>query len=845
MRESRMLLLLSFGDRIPNQAALALSPTLGWWGLGCAALVFLLFITLSDRWRRYWLTLEDPRSLALFRIVFGFFLICNVNGMHEYFVYLFTDEGIFPADIARRVHASAQFVGFGDGWTEEEPWGFFDLSAFVQFLKGPKYSLLYIWDSPTFFWGYLVAFEVTAISFMLGFKTRVTGVATWFLMNGLLVRNHVMWEGTELVYRCFLAYLVVARSGHAYSIDNWLRCRKLRHDGQLSEPGGAGDGAGVAPNATYPRGLEAIYRLVPAWPRRLMMLQLAALYVYTGTVKTGPVWMAGDSLYYALNLDHFHRFPPQLLSSYLGTTVFRGLTWFVKIGQCGFGVVILGLVLRWTIKQDFPPLSAWRRRTIRAIYAGLVLGTGRIIWVVWPVHFTPNMQVESFVGGWILLWAGIWAGWWKLGNKPFLVSSMFGRRLSRTYVLDRMWFCTWFLGRRVFLVWHIGFHAHIFSLMNVGQFQTGMLSATIVFLEGHEAAVILRHIGRGLARLGVPFIPASVARGDPPLRAQNATLPHLPRDTAQLPRSALLVGLGTGLAGVMAKVYAPEAVDFRWVWAGGVGYMAAVAYSYARRARGTRLPVVDPHSGHPTAPWAYGPAGRFIVGFVTAWHLTAVSVWLTPNKDSLKAFRGPARKVFAKWLTVTTTDQTWGMFAPNPPRNNVFMKVLVTDVRGEVWDLRTDLYAQEQKKHPWIWNTRVRKMNRRIIGAASAPTAWYRKWHARWQCRQWALEHDGEAPAKVELIKVWYSIPTPEQMRKQGYYIAEERLAKSGKQRVQYTEHCASAVMGQLPNRIRERHGLDPLPAGIEYRPWIRRKKRPWDNQAEPPARNKKDNPSQ
>jgi hypothetical protein len=62
--------------------------------------------------------------------------------------------------------------------------------------------------------------------------------------------------------------------------------------------------------------------------------------------------------------------------------------------------------------------------------------------------------------------------------------------------------------------------------------------------------------------------------------------------------------------------------------------------------------------------------------------------------------------------------------APNPPRCNVFMKVLVTDADGHVWDLETDVYTEERKPIPWIWNTRLRKMNRRIIGSAPARCAW-------------------------------------------------------------------------------------------------------------------------
>src|SRR5690606_10847212 len=254
-----------------------------------ACAVVALFILNSERWRRFWLQKEDPRSIGLYRIVFGFFVICNMNDFWEYFTFLFTDEGIFTADVARQVHASSQFIGFGDGFTEDEPWGFFDFYAVLEFLEGPKYSLLYFWDTPTAFWIHLWAFEIVAALFMIGFWTRTTGVLTCFLMNSIFFRNHLFWEGTELVYRVFLAYLICARSGHAYSVDNCLRCRKLREKGLLSERGGPGGGAGVPPSDDHPKGLQAIYRMIPAWPRRLAMIQLGCVYAFTGIVKNGSV----------------------------------------------------------------------------------------------------------------------------------------------------------------------------------------------------------------------------------------------------------------------------------------------------------------------------------------------------------------------------------------------------------------------------------------------------------------------------------------------------------------------------------------------------------------------------
>ena len=227
-----------------------------------------------------------------------------------------------------------------------------------------------------------------------------------------------------------------------------------------------------------------------------------------------------------------------------------------------------------------------------------------------------------------------------------------------------------------------------------------------------------------------------------------------------------------------------------------------------------------------------------MVGGMLVFHLFAVAVWLSPDKDSLGQWRNEARKSVSHYLNTTTTAQGWGMFAPNPPRSNSFMKVVVTDAHGEVWDLRTDVYAEEQKPIPWIWNTRQRKMNRRIIGSEGGPKH-YKTWYARYQCRQWAREHGGEMPRSVELIKISYAIPTPEEAHEHGYYIAEQRLAAKGKQTRVHRANCAVEPMGQLPNWIRERDGLSLLPeTGKDaYKPWHKHKRKAWDKaQAEKAA---------
>ena len=912
-------------DRIPNQDAIALAPTVGWILLGCAAFVALIFALQGERWRRFWLTSEDPRPIALFRVVFAFLCICNINDLWEYFEFLFTDEGLFLSDAARQQIAAGQFKGFGEGGAE--PYGFFDASAWLEYMRGSKYSLLYFYDTPRAMWIQLIAFHAVTIAFMLGWKTRVMGVLSFLLMNSFFLRNHLFWEGTELVYRVFFFYLLLARSGHAYSVDNWLRCRKLRREGRLSEPGGPGGGAGAPPSPEHPQGLAAIYRLIPTWPRMLMVCNLGVLYCYTGTVKNGWVWARGDALYYALNMDHFYRFYPQEASSILGLNLFRLATWITHWWEATFPLMIVGLVTRWAIREHLPPLQGARLWAVRGAWLGFGLMTMLLVIVAFPVHYAhapggPTLaRVQLYFAlGWSAMLATVGGLWWALGTGRMAVKIR-GTR----YVLDREWFCRWFLGRRVWLTLGLMFHGNLQVLMNIGMFAPIMMSTYLFCLQGDEPARILRFFGRGLARIGVPM-PASVVRGDPPVPAEDRTLPQLHRDDRRLSPALVngllaLAGLGVFLqAGPVVPWIKREllgmtepptltGLHFGWTVAAIAGILIAV--TYAQGHRGTRrfglrlgalivalvayallmgvpaadpvdaerlkfvrlfvslglvavlvlqqvpgvhrrlaalglsftapgralpqLPARDPATGHPRAPWAYGPGGRLLVGFLVVYHITAIAVWELPDKDCVSTFRIKAREAFSAWVYTTQLDQMWGMFAPNPPRHNVFMRIVLTDETGEQWDLRNDVYAPERKPIPWIWNDRMRKMNRRVIGGEAGKGDFYQKWYARYLCREWARTHRGVMPYKVALYKITYKMPSPEIVAKSGWYSPEKLLYDAGIEELAHTEKCSIAIEGQLPDHIRARHGLPPLPEGV-YVPLNVPRKKAWDRRLEPPA---------
>ncbi|PRP90509.1 hypothetical protein ENSA5_64240 [Enhygromyxa salina] len=939
--------LLALADELPNYDAIALSPGVGWLLLAAVTCLAMFFIAHRDAWRKLWLRTEDPRPIAAVRIVFGFCALCNVNGLWELFEYLFMDEGLFTTDLAQHYRARSQFAGFGDGTAETEPWGFFTWGAFVEWLKGSNYSPLLFNSSPTFFWTYLVFFEIAMVMFIVGFQTKWIKWVAWFLYMGIILRNTLFWEATENVYRVFFFYLLMSRCGEGWSVDNWLRCRRLRKQGRLSTPGGPGGGAGaIVETEAEPEAqtktktkkfLEPIYRAIPAWPRVFVILNVAVIYCATGTLKNGPVWNRGDAFYYAFNLDHFYRLPPQQLSSYFGTTLFRLNTWVVHWWEALFPLLVFGLILRWHRREKIPRLDGWRLWTARIGLGGFVAWFYGIILYSYPVHYRAPAQgvrlfgkvylgdeaipvIQTIVGVAVpILAALVVFGYRKLRDRQDIP------RADRGALpwLDLDWVCRWLFGRRVWLMLGMIFHGHLILTMNVGWFSPGLLALYPAFLNGDELALLSTKTGQFLnKKLKLPM-PAHVRAGEPVPSADPTLRPELLpdgpkrrwagyRDGYQQPWAVLFTGLGLALIGVIRRFQTDEdmwvrlakltknaakfdlppgltdqatliqanwfvlmiavmalivitrrvrGLDFNpWfspvilltAWLGSVlaereflgmiwVVLAVGVLSFGAcrvKAEAPKpTPTRDPETGRPTRPWAYGPVGRTLVTLVSVYHISAVASTQFPDKDSWSTFHSDVDNTFKHWLRNTQTTQGWGMFAPNPPRSNVFLRVTVTNTEGEIYDLNTDVYAcfmpdaseatcDAVYPIPWISYTRQRKINRRIAGSEGGHGSWYQKWHARWVCRQWELEH-GELPRRVELYKVTYPIPSPKEVFLNPYDAKAQYNAKGSHKKVHTTE-CKGAVSGQLSNEMRRRHGLPEIDED-KIRTWNKQRCRKWE----------------
>lgn len=767
---SRGPLIAAASDVVPADAATTLLAA-----LLLAALAILGLISLHrDQLRRVLLGVIDPRPLALLRIGFGLCLLLSALEVAPLNLYLFSDEGLLPSAAVPQVYGKSALLGYGDG--VRAPAGFVDARGVIDFVTSGRWSLLYFRDDPAFVRGYFAALFAACGLLVIGWRTRLFAAITWLLYLGLLRRGDAHYGG-EQVFCGFLFLLVLTRCGAAFSVDNWLRCRRLRARGLLSEPGGPGDGAGAPPGPGHPQGLAAIYERVPAWPQALIVAQLAICYGANGWAKWGPSWVSGDALMYTLQLDKYARTDWHGLVLALGPWPLRLGTWGVMWWERLFPLLLIGLWLRAAARHPGEPLTQPQRRAANVCWLALAsaLAIAALSGGLIAKPGDPSETARALVFG--LLAAAI-AG-----------AVVLGRRV------DRGWLLRWPLAPRLWLGFGLAFHAMNFALLNVGAFPLATLAVYLVCGAGPGAVRALQRLTRALARRGLP-VPAHMSR-ETAIAAADRSLPQLRRDAAALPGWAL-AGAGGLLLAAAALALASEPGPVWWhaAWL-VVGFgLLLLGWRAAGRA-------VMQAGGE---PWAYGPAGRLAAGGLFSYHLLALVIWQLPDWPALPQ-RAAARALVAPWMDLTGTRQAWLMFAPNATRHNVTLRTRIIDAAGVEHDLHTELEHRPQR-----W-TLAHDRWRKIDDAVSRARPELAPWHARWLCRRWQLEH-GEPARTVVLERVSAPIDP----------LAPEPVDfwRAAKVEPVLRIDCASEPFAQLDDELRARHGLPPAAPGSLHHTWPR-----------------------
>jgi hypothetical protein len=209
-------------------------------------------------WTRFWHEPLRSERLGLMRILLGLALMTD-----QLFQYLPNLMEFFGA-------------------TGVAPRGLFD--AFQ--LRHWRWTMLFFnHDSPSvlypFFWTWVA---VTAL-WTLGFWTRTTNFLVWLGTLAWINRNPNLLNGGDDTLQVGLFLLLLSPCGKGLSLDAWLARRRTGETGPF---------------------------YTPAWPVRVLQIQLAVIYFTTGLVKLQgegriganglPVgtWWDGTSIHYVL-----------------------------------------------------------------------------------------------------------------------------------------------------------------------------------------------------------------------------------------------------------------------------------------------------------------------------------------------------------------------------------------------------------------------------------------------------------------------------------------------------------------------------------------------------------------
>lgn len=456
-------LILAFAPKSP-EPALPITPehldqvTTSLWLAVTAIAVF--FVLRPELWKRLWLERVDPRGAALARIALGATVVWSFIDLAVLGEFLFTDEGLWLTDMARKNYGGK----LKTVWDPEQ--GFETWKDFFLIFTS-KWTVLHMRSDPPFVWTIYGCLLLCGVCMTLGWRTRLMTFLTWILANQIYNYSPIFYTGGDTVLRVMLFLGVFMRWGEAYSLDTWRRRRKAILGGATSLPP---------------------LRKIPAWPMRLMMLQLTIIYCATGLLKSGGTWWNGTALYYAMNLDHFYRVPLTewtVILHYLGFLPMG--TFITHWWEMLFPLALVGVTVQHYERHKkagtWPHAPRWRRW----LSWSLVLH----LWLI-GAYATSLAALHYYKGRYIGLREGLitnqqaqWIAFAAVIVFPALLLGAYHlarARYPRVYRLIH----DWLFGKRLWLGLGFLFHLGIEVSMNVGTFVQVMWASYPAWLRGSD-----------------------------------------------------------------------------------------------------------------------------------------------------------------------------------------------------------------------------------------------------------------------------------------------------------------------------------------------------------------------
>lgn len=224
----------------------------------------------------------DYRSLAILRIIIGTTLILDLIQRGTSLYAHYTDSGVLPRlDMLK--------------YWNNEWWISLHMANGSLWFQILLFSIAFLF----------------AISLVLGYRTRLSMVVSWFLLISLHARNPLVLQGGDVVLRVVAFWMMFLPLNKRWSLDRLF-------------------------NKTHPP-IKKTYASVASIA---YIVQICLLYVMTGFLKTGAAWHAdGTATYYALSIDQLITPVGAWTLAHLGP-ILPYLTWFVLYVEM-YGAILL------------------------------------------------------------------------------------------------------------------------------------------------------------------------------------------------------------------------------------------------------------------------------------------------------------------------------------------------------------------------------------------------------------------------------------------------------------------------------------------------------------------------
>jgi uncharacterized membrane protein YphA (DoxX/SURF4 family) len=216
------------------------------------------------------------------------------------------------------------------------------------------FAFLFQSDQPVAVHAWFTAWVLSTLALLVGYRTRWAAPVVWLITNCCLARNPNLINGGDDVLCIALLVLMLCPSGAAWSIDAWQRRRRAR---------AAGDSANARDG------------WLPAWPVRLLQLQLGTIYLSTGLHKLlGESWRDGVALHYVLH---------DFTTARWGFSSLPLPNWFTHAATYG----TLAFELSFVLLVAFRPTRRW------ALWSGVLfhLGIYALMEVGWFSFYTLTL----------------------------------------------------------------------------------------------------------------------------------------------------------------------------------------------------------------------------------------------------------------------------------------------------------------------------------------------------------------------------------------------------------------------------------------------------------------------